>query len=100
MYSSYFVITLPLPFLSLSSGDKIWEKDFGSPVVGIYSLEKSQVLRSIPFTSLNDDTLQGMTASRALAIKNGLYSLTPTDTILQLVGEGGKEVEVTVASLL
>uniref|UniRef100_A0A1X7V6U4 ER membrane protein complex subunit 1 n=1 Tax=Amphimedon queenslandica TaxID=400682 RepID=A0A1X7V6U4_AMPQE len=72
-----------LTSLNSLTGDKVWEKDFGSPVVGIYSLEKSQVLRSIPFTSINDDTLQGMTASRALAIKNGLYSLTPTDTILQ-----------------
>lgn len=69
--------------LFFSEGDRVWEKSFGSPVVGVYSLEGGQNLRKVPMTSLSHDTLHGITGSTALAIKNDISSLKATDAIMK-----------------
>lgn len=66
-----------------SQGDRVWEKSFGSPVVGVYSLEGGQNLRKVPMTSLSHETLHGITGSTALAIKNDISSLKATDVIMK-----------------
>ena len=65
------------------TGDRVWEKVFDSPVVGIYSLEGGGTLRKVPITTVGQETLDGITGSSALAIKMDTACLQATDAVMK-----------------
>ena len=61
----------------------MWENQFGSPVVGIHSTDGYGNLRTVPMTTVAQETLETITGSSALAIRMETACLDPSDAMLK-----------------
>ena len=74
----------PSPSFSvLPVGNSVWEKQFDSPVVGVYCSEGIGNLRKVPITTVGQETLKAITGSSSLAVRMDSNCLDPTDESLK-----------------